>query len=234
MGELAASDTGPGRPAQLVGLAVERAYAAFAPHRLGAAMVVRRADVRPDEVAALAVALRTVTPAAVDRWLPHATTTWGTPADLRALLPRVLELFATGQLSTSPEVLCTKLRLAGVRSWSVKEQAAVEDLITAMWLAGLAAYPSATGHPAWRLLVGLAELGDELSPYLDDWLLMLGAPAPEQLTARRHLQDLMGAVERLEANGGQIAELFWTSHPVEAARLETWLASPLTTSRLSA
>jgi hypothetical protein len=77
------------------------------------------------------------------------------------------------------------------------------------------------------VLVGLAELGDELSPFLDDWLLMLGSGAPERATARRHLQDLVAAVER-----AGVAGLFWTSHPTEVARLETWLASPFTTSQL--
>jgi hypothetical protein len=233
MGDLAASDINHAHPEHLLGLAVERVYAAFASHSLGAAMPVWRQDVTASDVAALSGPVRDVDPEAIDRWLPHAVTTWGTADDLRALLPRVLELFAAGRLSTSPEVLFTKVRLAGVTSWTVEEQAAVEDLITAVWLAGLAAHPSASGHPAWRLLVGLAELGDELSPFLDDWLLMLGSAAPERATARHHLRDLVAAVERHKAAGGGVASLFWTPRPTEVARLETWLASPFTTSQLA-
>lgn len=219
-----------GRPEHLVGLAIRRVYAACSSHRLGAAMRVWRLDVEPADVAALAGPVHLVPPGAIDRWLPHAVTTWGTARDLRALLPRVLELFASGRLATAPEVLFTKLRLAHVASWSVDERAAVEDLVTAVWLAGLARYPSTTGHPAWRLLVGLAELGDDLSPFLDDWLLMLGSAAPEHATARRHLHDLVAAVEQQ----GDAGDLFWTPRPVEAARLEAWLRSPFTTSQLSA
>src|SRR3954454_15202872 len=86
----------PLEPEELVDLALGRAYATFAAHRIGPSMVVRRADVTPADVAALAVPVVTVTAAALDAWLPHAATTWGDAADLRALLPRVLELLAHG------------------------------------------------------------------------------------------------------------------------------------------
>ena len=234
MGTVAEDSPTQGHPAHLVELALERVYAAFANHTLGEAMAVWRPDVTETDVAALSRPVRTVTPEAIDRWLPRAVTTWGTAEDLRALIPRTLELFASGRLTSSPEILFTKLRVAGVHTWTVEEQAAVEDLITAVWLAGLVTHPSATGHPAWRLLVGLAELGDELSPFLDDWLLMLGSAAPERATARRHLQDLVAAVARQEAVGAGVAGLFWTPRPAEVARLETWLASPFTTSQLDA
>ena len=234
MGDSAVDHATHGHPEHLLELALERVYAAFAPHSLGGAMQVWRPDVTAGDVAALSGPRREVTPEAIDRWLPHAVTTWGTADDLRALLPRALELFAAGRLTTSPEVLFTKVRLAGVATWTVEEQAAVEDLITAVWLATLVTHPSATGHPAWRLLVGLAELGDELSPFLDDWLLMLGSAAPERATARHHLQDLVAAVGRQRAIGDGIAGLFWSPHPDEVARLEIWLASPFTTSQLSA
>lgn len=228
MGNDAAERPTEGGPEHLVDLAVERTYTAFAGHRLGDSMEVWRADVTSADVAALAGPLRAVGPAAIDRWLPHAATTWGTPRDVQALVPRVLELLAVGRLVTPPEVLFRKLRVAGLPSWDVEEQAAVEDLITAVWLAALARYPSANGHPAWRLLVGLAELGDELSPFLDDWLLMLGAGGSTQVSARRHLRDLRVVTAELRADGRGVGDLFWTPRAVEVARLETWLASPFT------
>jgi hypothetical protein len=221
------------RPDHLVDLAVDRAYAAFERHHLGPVMAAWRLDVTPTDVAALAGPVAEVAPEAIDRWLPHAVTTWGRPEDVRALTPRVLELLARGRLTTFPEVLFGKLRLAGVSTWTVEEQAAVEDLVTAVWLAGLIRHPAATGVPAWRLLVGLAELGDELSPFLDDWLLMLTSGAPEAATARLHLHDLVAVVELQERMGAGVAGLFWTPRPTEAARLETWLSSPFTTGQLA-
>jgi hypothetical protein len=216
------------RPDQLVSLALDRAYLAFGGHRVGATMPVRRNDVTSEEVSALAAPVRTVTAEAIDRWLPHAITTWGSASDLRALLPRVLELFAEGRLETAPETVFTKVRWAEPPTWSMEEQAAVDDVVAAVWLATLSAWPARAGHPAWRVLMAAVELGSELSAFLDDWLLVLGTGSPEHSPARRHLQDLDAKVSSVEARGGTIGELFWTSNPVEAARLETWLRSPLT------
>lgn len=221
-----ADERGAQRPEQLVSLAVDRAYLAFAGHRVGPTMRVRRHDIDPPDAAALAAPVRTVTAEALDRWLPHAVTTWGTAHDLRALLPRVLELFARGELATPPEVVFAKVRRAGVAGWSVEEQAAVDDVVAAVWLATLSTWPPASGLPAWRVLVAAAELGGELSALLDDWSLLLGSAGVEQAAARQHLEELVAAVERLEARGAGLEALFWSPHPAESERLTTWLAAP--------
>jgi hypothetical protein len=82
------------------------------------------------------------------------------------------------------------------------------------------------------MLVAAAELGGELSAFLDDWLLVLGTGAVEPTPARIHLRELDATVSSIEARGGSIGELFWTPNPAEAARLDTWLRSPLTRARL--
>lgn len=220
------------RPEELVSLALDRAYLAFAGHRVGPVMALRRRDVSSAEVGALGAPVRAVTAEAIDRWLPHAVTTWGTSADMRALLPRVLELFARGRLEIAPEALFSRIRRSEPSTWSMEEQAAVDDVVAAVWLASLSSWPARIGHPAWRLLVAAAELGGELSAFLDDWLLVLGADAPEHSPALRHLRALDAKVSGLEQRGGSIRDLFWTPNDAEAARLETWLQSPLTRSRL--
>lgn len=214
---------------QLVALAVERTYEAFAPHRLGASMTVHRPDVTTADVAALGGPVRLVSAAAIDRWLPHATTTWGTGADVQALLPRMLELFASGSLSTPPEVLFAKLQQAGAADWTIEEQAAAEDVVTAVWLATLASDPPRVGHPAWRLLIAMAELGGDLSPFLDDWSLLLGSGTAEGQAARRHLHDLTRRVQGLVDAGLGVSALFWSPSDREAQRLERWLDQPFTT-----
>lgn len=211
-------------------LAVARAYDAFAERHLGASMTVRRPDVTAEDVLALAVPLREVEPVAIDRWLPHAATTWGTIDDVMALLPRVLELFATDRLTTTPEVLFGKLHQLGVSLWPVRERAAVDDVVTAVWLATLATHPARIGYPAWRLLTALAELGGPLTPYLDDWYLLVQATSAEGEAAGRHLEDLRHRAERLTAQTGSIADLFWSPHPREVARLDRWLAAPYSSS----
>ena len=171
--------------------------------------------------------------AAIDRWLPHAVTTWGTAEDLRALLPRVFELLTAGLLETPPEVVFAKLRHADAPGWPLDEQAALEDVITTLWLATLAQYPSPIGLPAGRVLIALAELDHEISPHLDDWMLILGSDNPAAATARRHLRDLLQHVEVLRSSGLGVDALFWSPRPEEAARLEMWLTSPLTLGQLS-
>jgi hypothetical protein len=213
-------------PDQLVALAIRRAYAAFEGHSLGRTMTVRRPDVTPEDVLALARPLRSLEPAALDKWLPHAATTWGTVEDLQALLPRVLELFAVGRLQTTPEVLFGKLAQLDVGGWPDLERAALDDVVTAVWLATLARHPARIGYPAWRVLIALAELGQPLTAYLDDWFLLLDAPGPASAAARRHLDDLVHRAERVRTRTGDLVGLFWSPQPEEAARLHEWLLRP--------
>lgn len=224
---------GASQPDQLLGLAIERSYAVFAHNRIGPTMVLRRPDVSAAEVAALAGSVRSVPAAAIDRWLPHAVTTWGTADDLRALLPRIFELLTAGLLATPPEVLFAKVRHADLAGWPIDEVAALEDVLSSLWLATLTRYPSTTGLPAGRVLTALAELGRELSPQLDDWLLLLASGSEGAAPARLHLRDLLRHVEALREAGLGVESLFWSPHPVEAARLETWLDSPVTRGQLA-
>ncbi len=215
------------RPDRVLGLAIERSYDVFARNRVGPSMVVRRNDVTQDDVAALAGPVRSVPANAIDRWLPHAVTTWGTADDLRALLPRVFELLTAGLLTTPPEVLYAKIRQADAADWPLDELAALDGITSALWLATLTQHPAAIGLPAVRVLSAIAELGRDLAPYLDDWLLLVSSGTPEGVPARRHLADLTRQVDDLLASELGIEGLFWTPRPAEAARLEAWITSPL-------
>ncbi len=213
----------------MLGRAIERSYEVFAHNRLGPTIVVRRDDVSPADVAALAGPLRSVAAAALDRWLPRAVSTWGTGDDLRALVPRVFELLTAGLLATPPEVVFSKLRQADAAGWPLEEQAAMDDIVSTLWLATIAQHPAPIGLPAIRVLTAIAELGRDLSPYLDDWLLLVASGARGSVPARQHLRDLLDRVDSLQRTDLDVSALFWSPHPDEAARLETWLASPLTT-----
>ena len=220
-----------GQPEHLLGLAVERAYTVFASNHLGSSMAVHRRDVTPDDVAALSGPVRSVTVGAVDRWLPHAITTWGTPSDLRALLPRVLELLTAGLLTTPPEVLFAKLRQAEAAGWPAAERAVLDETLRALWRTTLARHPSPIGLPAGRVLIALAELGDPLQPYLDDWVLLLtGGPGSQP--ARQHLLDLAHRINTLRGSGLAVADLFWSPHPEAAQVLDAWMSSPVASEEL--
>ena len=231
MGGTADGDADP-KPDRVLGLAIERSYQVFAHNRVGSSMVVRRPDVTPDDVRALAGPVRSVPAAAIDRWLPHAITTWGTAEDLRALLPRVFEVLTAGLLATPPEALFGKLRLADWGEWPIDEVAAVDDIVDALWLATIAQHPAVIGLSAGRVLTAIAELGRDLSPHLDDWLLMLASGRVSAAPARRHLADLARQVDRLAEAELDLASLFWSSRPAEAERLERWITSPLVRTHL--
>jgi hypothetical protein len=213
------------RPDQLLGRAVERGYAAFAHNRLGPTMVVRRRDVTPAEVAALSGPVRSVPATAVDRWLPHAVTTWGSEDDLRTLLPRVFELLTAGLLTTPPEVVFAKVRHADPPGWPIVEQTALADIVAALWLASLTHHPTPLGVPAGRVLTALAELGDDISAHLAVWAELLPSTTPDGEVARRHLVELVEQVDGLRQTGLRVADLFWSPRPDQAARLEQWLRS---------
>jgi hypothetical protein len=232
MGGSGLADAAP-RPDRVLGLAIERSYEVFARNKVGSSMVVRRADVAADDVAALAGPPRSVPAAAIDRWLPHAVSTWGTGDDLRALLPRVFELLTAGLLTTPPEVVFSKVRQAEWGEWPIDEIRAVDDIVDALWLATIAQHPAAVGLPASRVLTAIAELGRDLGPHLDDWLLMAGSPTDHAVAARAHLTDLARLVRSLAAADLSVSSLFWSARPSEADRLEQWIASPAVADQIS-
>ena len=228
MGGRVAADAEP-RPDRILGLAIERSYEVFVRNRVGPSMVIRRADVTRDEVAALAGPVRSVPAAAIDRWLPHAITTWGTAEDLRALLPRVFEVLTAGLLTTPPEVLFGKLRQGDWGEWPIDEVAAVNGIVDALWLATIAEHPAPIGLSAGRVLTAIAELGRDLGPHLDDWLLLVASDSPAAKPARLHLAELRRQIDNLVAAGLEVGSLFWSPRPAEAARLEAWITSPAVT-----
>jgi len=230
MGGPGADDTTP-RPDRVLGLAIERSYEIFARNRVGPSMVVRRADITADDIAPLAGPVRSVPATAIDRWLPHAVTTWGTAEDLRALLPRVFELLTAGLLAAPPELLFARVRQSDVTGWPLDEAAAFDDIVEALWLTTLAEHPATIGHPAMRVLAAIAELDRDLRPYLDDWMLLVSS-ARTGATARRHLADLARRVRHLQDTGIGLDGLFWSRRPTAVEQLEAWMASPLVTAKL--
>lgn len=230
MGGPGAADTTP-RPDRVLGLAIERSYQVFARNRVGPSMMVRRDDITPDEIAALARPVRSVSAAAINRWLPHAVTTWGTADDLRALLPRVLELLTAGLLATPPEVAFARVRQSDVAGWPLDEAAAFDDIVEALWLTTLAEHPAAVGHPAMRVLAAIAELDKDLSPYLDDWMLLATSPRTGA-AARRHLADLARRVHHLQDTGIGLDGLFWSPRSAAVDQMHRWITSPLVEANL--
>lgn len=113
--------------------------------------------------------LRELASVDLDRFAMKALSTWGSEADLKHFLPRLLELFAHDPGSfTLPEALIGKLANANPswREWPGTEREALEAYFTALWLWRLdnLAYPFAE---AW--LAYFAGIYADLTPFLQLW-----------------------------------------------------------------
>jgi hypothetical protein len=223
MGVMAASGAEASlRPATLMTAAIERLYVVFAAHPPRPDIAYCPHCTSAEDVASIASApLPHLTAAAIDRYIPKALTTFGDAHDLRAVLPRIVELLAARRLATDPAVLFAKLSRAGWRSWPLEERAAIEDALSALWLSALATHPSE--QRAWRLLTALAEATDDVKSQLDDWQLVLFSSAPEREMGLAQLLALDAAVARWD---GDAAPLFWSPRPGPASQLERFLRRP--------
>ncbi|MEU8079127.1 hypothetical protein AB0B31_27240 [Catellatospora citrea] len=114
------------------------------------------------------VPLRRLTAGDLERFTFKLLSTWGDEADLRHFLPRVLELFATGEQRDNS--LLTKT-LSNVRyygaAWAPDELAAVEGYLLALMRQILTDRDSPLRVTA--LLKGAAENGHTVEPYLAVW-----------------------------------------------------------------
>ncbi|MFE9692503.1 hypothetical protein [Micromonospora sp. NPDC005806] len=163
--------------------AVTGLYAAFARQPRPAAMAYCDHCVRPDEVAVLLrVPPRELTPDQLARYAAKCLTTWGDVDDLRYLLPRLLELLATGGLDDPvlPESLLGKVG-AHRRDWPADQRGAVEAYLRAWWAATLSGYPGP--WEATTVLAAVGGAGVDVGPYLAAWAADGGEPAA------RHLAD---------------------------------------------
>jgi hypothetical protein len=73
------------------------------------------------------------------RWLMDdfgfsAMLTWGSERDFRWFLPRILELLADHPgMATGPEIIASRLHMAGLDEWPDDEQEVVRDAFVALW-----------------------------------------------------------------------------------------------------
>jgi hypothetical protein len=70
----------------------------------------------------------------MDDFAFSATLTWGSERDFRWFLPRILELLADHpEMASGPEIIASRLRMAGLDEWPEPEQELVRDVFVALW-----------------------------------------------------------------------------------------------------
>ncbi|WP_127503809.1 hypothetical protein [Actinoplanes solisilvae] len=145
--------------------AVEELYVAFAPNRRGQPISYCGHCISDEEASVLQrTPLRELTAGDLERYTFKAMGTWGEEADLRHFLPRILELFATGEQNDHSVIAYLEI-LAGQQGEPAMVQMA--KLVDAVLLSGLDDFFHRevdgwirTGLPGLKLEAALAATAD--------------------------------------------------------------------------
>ena len=185
------------------------------------------------DVASLEGPVATLHPEVVARFVLKAGTTWGAPADLRRLTPRVLLLSADRILAVDRAVVWEKLVWAGWPTWVPTQRQAVERFLLAEWdrLVQSAPRPGGAAH---RWLAATASTGGDLRPYLERWGDAIGplAEPAGQANAVLHLVNLLVLSDLRPDHPRTVNDLFEVSPtsdpPPGAVPLTRWLRAATT------
>ena len=107
--------------------------------------------------------LRDLPASTLNHYAFKALSTWGTLADYRYFLPRILELTSTGELDCDTEVTLGKLGYADWILWPDDEQAAVQQFVSSLWCGSIR---SGQDWQADAILCGIAGSMSDISPLL--------------------------------------------------------------------
>src|SRR5438128_985979 len=155
-------------------IAIEGLYATFSHYPLRPYVEGCACCVSPEDEARLhSKPLRELTFDDLDDYASAALLTWGDADDFRYFLPRLFELMTFDSIGPGhSEIVFSKLRYAGWRTWPEGEQATVESFLSTWWRYVLARCPF-TGEPLWTMagedLCSIAQTFDDLGPFLMIW-----------------------------------------------------------------
>ena len=145
-----------------------------------------------------------------------ALSVWGSVSDFKHFLPRIFELyFSLTEPSfefLAPEILFSKLRHGQWLDWPIQEQAAIRDLLHALWKEILEDPPSSisfTDVQSW--LCSIAQAEDNLQPYFQSWI------DDQRMSASFALSSLLLS--------GEGRNPFWDGREPQYAQLQNWQKS---------
>lgn len=116
----------------------------------------------------LAVPLRDLSAEELNPLASNAVKTHGEVDDLRYFLPRILELCVDGfDQFTDLEIIVNPLRFAEWHDWAEHEVSAVRAFLFSWWGWFLSSHPRTIN--ALELLCAIAQVEDDLEPYLTYW-----------------------------------------------------------------
>ncbi|HEX7132058.1 MAG TPA: hypothetical protein VF228_05750 [Iamia sp.] len=226
-------DGGADGPHHQLELALTDLAEVFAVYPFRAAMPVCPHCVADDDLRLLGRHPQRIPGPLLDRYITKSLITWGEVADLKRLLPEILDRACAGRLGAPEPLLGARLRRAGWLDWPAAEAPAVRRTLRAAWLTTLSASPGPGQPPAMSRLGLIVTAEDDLSSYLDLWEDRLEAPGnpTARLHAVLHLADLLAPL----AHGGRrrLARSFPLARRGVVAQLDQWLRQPVVIRRLA-
>ena len=164
----------------------------------------------------LATPLRDLPADALESYASSVMLTVGEAEDLRYFLPRLVELSFRGDLLTDPEIVFSKPRAAGWRTWPEREQRALEHFAAAV-LSDMATTPYESARvDEW--ITGFSRMLEDITPYL----------APLTRTTPAAAANLRGFYH-WNARGlarGRLSNAFWRDESEAEARVVAWFRRP--------
>ncbi|MBI3478335.1 MAG: hypothetical protein HY010_21600 [Acidobacteria bacterium] len=161
--------------------------------------------------------------------------TWGDENGFKHFLPRILDLLTKADESrrdfVDPESVFVKLVYVSCgstswRTWPQCEQNAISSYTCAVWNAVLETAPEELTDGPYRWLGAFAQAENDLSVYLDHWLI-----APSE-NAHRNLARMIvwdGVPNAPRPDGG-----YWAGRKEQWRQLVEWLRKPEVKSKLAA
>lgn len=204
--------------------AIESLYVAFSQYRLRERIAAcNHCHDSDDDRLLRSKKLRELETQELHHYIWDAMTSWGDDYDFRHFLPRILEIYALDENLTAqfvnPEIVLGKLQYAKWTNWPAKEQEAVKQYLSALWLSKINHdFPWEDFSPSfiedWLCAIGQAE--DDLNPYLAEWL------AARSSEAIGNLSHLIVSVHA-ELNKKKLRSAFWKDRQVQSAQVVSWI-----------
>jgi len=137
-------------------------------------------------------------------------------AQRRRWVPPLFAHLVSGDGRAWPAALA-RVRNARWTAWPREQQVVIRQLLDTAWDTRLATYPAIDDDDPTTILAGLAQLFDDLRPFLDAWV------ARNDQAGARHL----AAFVRTHANEihrrGHLAGPGWDDRPNQMLQIVTWI-----------
>jgi len=201
--------------------AIERLYTTFAPYPLhqyveGCPCCVSSSD----QANIRSKPLRSLIERDIGRYAAKALTTWGTVADFKHFLPRLLELVITDPVFNEA-ILASKLQRAQWYQWPRHEREAIDAYLMALWhYVLLCDDPRCLGRSVDDWVTFIGGVVDDLSPFLTLW------QDSAATTARRHLASFVCDNSDTLLGKNKLGSVWWKDRPSQMRQTAQWLADP--------